>query len=145
MGLDYLMRKYILSCVNRTYNFFEDCHSHLFSNSLTFQVFSKFPWPSTNFPDFSLTWKTFHCPDFSPLTVATLLKYSVKIIRENKAINLWKLTNHFKIFFFFCICASSSPPMSRIAPLASLSKLLPSLNLKINIELLTFYFPMTFL
>ena len=43
MGLDYLMRKYILSPLNRINKFFEDCHSHLFSNSQTFQVLSKFP------------------------------------------------------------------------------------------------------
>ena len=35
----------------------EDYSSHLFSNCLTFQVLSKFPWPSTKFLDFSVTWK----------------------------------------------------------------------------------------
>ena len=42
------------------------CHSHLFSNSLTFKVLSKFPWPSKKFPNFSLTWKKFNFPDIFP-------------------------------------------------------------------------------
>ena len=39
MGLDCLMRKYILSSErmnNRINKFSEDCHGYLFSNSLTF-------------------------------------------------------------------------------------------------------------
>ena len=56
------LRKYIFFPLEHN-KFSEDCnHSHIFKFpdfSLTFQVLSKFPWPSTKFPDFSLTWKKF--------------------------------------------------------------------------------------
>ena len=57
--------------LNRINKFSEDCLSYPFifkfpDFSLTFQVFSKFPWPSAKFPDFSLTWKKFHFPDSFP-------------------------------------------------------------------------------
>ena len=54
------------------------CHSHLFSNSLTFQVLSKFPWPSTKFPDFPLTLKKSIFRYFS-LTVVTLLQDNMMV------------------------------------------------------------------
>ena len=76
MGLDYLMRKYILSPLLN--QFPNDCHSHLFSNSLTFPGLSKFPWPSTKFPDFSLTWKKFHF-----LIVATQLQSTARTANKN--------------------------------------------------------------
>ena len=40
--------------------------------SLTFQVLSKIPWPSTKFPDFSLTEKKKSFFKYFPLTMATL-------------------------------------------------------------------------
>ena len=65
MGLGYLMRNRESTSfppVNRIYNCFEDYHSHLFSNSPTFQVFSKFPWSFANFPDLEKV----SFPDFFP-------------------------------------------------------------------------------
>ena len=71
MGLVYLMRKYIFSLLNRINKFSEVCLPQPFifkfpDLSLTFQGLSKFPRPSTKFPDFSLTWKKFQFPDIFP-------------------------------------------------------------------------------
>ena len=80
MGLDYLMRKYILSPFEQN-KFSEDCHSYFLDKfpdfSLTFKVLSKFPWPSTKFPDlekisfsrhFSLTMATLRTDQVAPRT-----------------------------------------------------------------------------
>ena len=60
-GLRLSHEKVHLSPFDRINKFSEDCHSLFIFKfpdfSLTFQVLSKFPWPSTKFPDFSLTWK----------------------------------------------------------------------------------------
>ena len=47
-----------------TVKFFEN--SQIPWLSLTFTTFSKFPWLKLKSPDFSLTWKKFHFPDFFP-------------------------------------------------------------------------------
>ena len=47
------------SLLNRINFLRSACHIHLFSNSLTFQGLSKFPWPSTKFPDFPWPGKSF--------------------------------------------------------------------------------------
>ena len=72
MGLDYLIRMYILSPLEQINKFSENSFPYkpfIFKFpdfSLTFQVLSKFLWPSAKFPDFSLTWKKFHFPDIFP-------------------------------------------------------------------------------
>ena len=63
MGLDYLLRMHTLSPLEQN-KFSGDCLLQPFifklpDFSLTFQVLSKFPWPLTKFPDFSLTEKNF--------------------------------------------------------------------------------------
>ena len=68
MGLDYLMRKYIFYPL-------EQIFWRLPAIAIYFQIpwlfpdFPSpyyFPWPSTKFPDFSLSWKKFHFPDIFP-------------------------------------------------------------------------------
>ena len=69
IGLDCLMRKYILSPLEQN-KISSDCLPQPILKfpdfSLTFQVLSKLPWPSKKFHDFSLTWKKFHFPDIFP-------------------------------------------------------------------------------
>ena len=89
MGLDYLTGSTSFPLLNRI-NFLKTaCHSHFFTKSdfsLTFQVLSKFPWPSTKFPDISLTWKKFIFQIFFPdrgnpemiETVERVLQISIK-------------------------------------------------------------------
>ena len=75
MGLDYLMREYILSPLNKINNFFWRWRFKFPDFSLTFQVLSKFPLPSTKFPGwFFLDLEKNSFSRYFSLTVATLLK-----------------------------------------------------------------------